>query len=160
MKFFERGLLQLPAGLRSKITEPVPLEVAPNRLHGIEIGCVSRQLLDDKSGVARQQPADFWTAMHRPAIPNDQERAAKLSEQLPQEPGDRNVVEIVVDKGAEIESQALNLGRKSEGRDQRNLVASPTLVSDFVQKKWSLAFGGQGATHERRHEQAAFVDQN
>ena len=90
------------------------------------------------------------------AVPDDDDPTAQVLEQLPHKPGGCDCLEMVIDERAEIQTEMAPFGRKGQCRHQRNFM----VVSALVFEDRRLALGGQRATHERREQQTALVDEN
>lgn len=94
--------------------------------------------------------------MHVAPVPHDNHRATQLAEQGPQECCGALAVHVLFGVRAEVERQSASRRRQAERGNQGHLVTPLTVLL----QDGRLATGSQTAAHQRRHQQAAFVDQN
>ena len=140
--------------LRNEVSQVGVFGSVPHLLIGVEIGGVGRQPFDvQPSGKTLSQTA-CGRAMHRPAVPHQDNAFGKMLQQCGHEGFGLVGGDIVVEH-VEIETQSTPLRRERDGRDDRQSVAS---VPAIVNRR--LAFGGPGATDRRLQHKAAFVREN
>lgn len=89
-------------------------EVAPEHLDGIEFGGVGWQVFEGEAGVSLQQFADRWALMHRAVIPDDDDLALEVFEQVAEEGGDAGGIERTVDECLEVEIAAETFWRDGQ----------------------------------------------
>jgi hypothetical protein len=158
LKFLEHGFIECLWIRRCEVAQPAPFQITPYALHGIQVGGIGGKRLNMEAWIILLQLPDVRPLVHRTAIPDDDHWTTQVFEELPDEPGHGNMVEVVVDEIAEIQPEATRFRRQSQSSDDGDFVATSAAVSDLVEQLRCLAFGGQGATHQRRHEEAALVD--
>jgi len=160
VEFVEDGRFERLGIRRRVIAQASPFEVTPYALNRIQIRGVCGELFKLQTWEVLQELADGRTLVHRATVPHDDHRAAQVLEKFAHEPGDRGVIEVVVDEAAEVQAETLLFRRQRQGADDRHLVTTSTAVPNFVEELWSLASQSHGATNQRRQEKAALVDED
>ncbi len=93
-------------------------EVAPEHLDGIEFGGVGRQVFEGEAGVAFQQFADRRALVHRAVIPDRNDLAFEVFEQVAEEGGDAGGIVLAVYERLEIEIATETFWRDRQGGDR------------------------------------------
>lgn len=106
--------------------------------------------------VVSQNSPDVGTAVAGPAIPDDDDPTAEMTQKLPEKRGDAGPVERSVGNRAKVEAESTTPGRQAEGGNDGHLLS----VSTTDQKLWCLALRGQSAANQRAQEQATFVEES
>ena len=124
--------------------------------HRVQLRSIGGKRFDLEAGIGFEYGADVGTAMAGPAVPDQDDAAADVMEQMPQEVRDGRSLERAVDDRAEVEAEFAAERRQREGGDDRHLLAVSAADEEFGR----LAFGREGAADERPEHHAAFVDEN
>lgn len=134
---------------RHKVCDLMLLEMSPDVFHGIEFGCVSRQLLDPESASAfAQHLLHRLGAMDRSTIPDDQQ----LSRQMPKQLAKKCRHLWTADRAfMKTEVEAV----QRQPADQGELLPVEGLLNHR-----GLATGRPSACSVRAGTQAAFVDED
>lgn len=146
------GEPQLPAQFVEILTAAVPkldpLEVVPDAFIRVEVRCVGRQLNEvEPRGCSRcQKVADGVPTVNRRSVPDDEQLARNLAQQLVEEgdhvcPADG----VILDVG---EEPALRRDRADNGE---------VIVGERRTQHRRLSTGGIGARHERQGVEAGLV---
>ena len=133
------------------VAEFVMLEIAPEALDGIEVGRIAGQpfQLQPRSRSGRQEVLNGLPPMDRRAIPDHQQFAGELAEQVLQEAHDRRPAERLALHLVEHAP----IGR--EGPDHGPVIARERGAEDR-----RLAAGSIGAHDRRDHIEAGLIDPN
>jgi len=125
----------------------------PDELIGIELRRVARKAVRLHPGMAAEKSLDVATPMNFPAIPQQDDRAAKMTEQLAQKRDDLSARDVA---HTEIEVQAETMAprRHGERRDDGDLVASVA-----VPKERGVPDRRPGLADVGDEEEAAFIDE-
>lgn len=134
----------------------MPFEISPDLLDRVEFRSVGGERFEVQAREVGLQLAYFRTAVHVASVPDHNDRATEMFKELPHEPSNCHGFKVIVDEGAEVQPEALGLRRKRQGGGQRHLV----VMLRPLFENGGLAFRGQCATDERRHEHAALVNQD
>ena len=94
--------------------------------------------------------------MHGTVVPDNDHRPTEVAKQVAEKPGNRYVVEVVLDEAAKVQPQTLAAWRDGQGPDQRNFFA----ILGLVKQNGRLTFGSQRATKQWREKQTAFVNES
>ena len=97
------------------------LEVIPDLFVGIELGSVCRKTLDMEPRVTSEKLTDRRTVVNRSSVPEQDDVAAQMTEQQPQETRDLNVGDVVEVEVA-VETEALAHRADGDRRDGGDLV--------------------------------------
>jgi hypothetical protein len=130
--------------------------MGPHLLDRIEFRSIRRQPFQMEAWVIRQDTANRGTLVHRAIIPDDNDAATEVLQQVAQERRRLHVGDVAVGVGVEVEPQALSTRREGNPGDGRDLLP----VSARHAQAERLAAWRQTTTNERIEEDAAFVDQN
>lgn len=139
-----------------KVCQSAILDVVPHLLDGIEFRSIRRQPFQLEAWVARQDVANRGTLVHRAIIPDDDDPATEMLQQVAQERGRLHVGDVAVGIGVEVEPQALSTRREGNPGNGRDLLP---VTAGYAQDE-RLAAWRQAAAYERIEQNAAFVDQN
>jgi hypothetical protein len=139
------GQPHLPLQLREVLTAPIlyldPLEQIPDALIGIEFGCVAGQALQAEAarGARGEEVLHRRAMVDGRAVPNHEQLAADLAEQLPEEGRNRRTAERM----------GLHVGEEpavgDNGANRGEVIARERGAQDG-----RLPHGGIGAHHERQ----------
>lgn len=128
-----------------EVREFAPLEMSPEMLDGIQLGSVGRQVFELQSGIGGLESADGAATMSRPAIPDENDASALMPQDVTNEVGDAVLVEVLVGRGPEVQSESPTKRRQGQRGDEGDFIAMPATVQEL----WSLAARRQGAPHQR-----------
>src|SRR5262249_31684851 len=118
--------------MRLEVTQRHALRVTPQSLDRIEIGSVGGQVLDVEPIIVLGGEQPLSRAMYAPAIPDQDDRPAQLTMQLPNETvdvGRDDVARLHV----KIAAHAMACGRQRQSGDRRQPVVAMPDIED-----WSL----------------------
>lgn len=127
----------------------------PDVLVRVQLGGVGRKVLDAEAPEAAAQSLDQGSAMDLDAIPEHDEGAAKVAEQLAHERADVGRLEVVARMAPEVESAVVAARAERDGREDRDPV-----VPLPVAQRGRVALRCPGAAHRRRQEEAALVEED
>lgn len=140
-----------------EIRQGIGLGVTPDQLHGIEFGGVRWQQVSAHAvAVAHQPSGDGFADMSAQSIPNQSDRYAQRTAQLPHKCEDRFAVEIGIGQQPEVGTHAAAPRRDHQGTDHRNL--APRTAA--LHQHGGMAAGRPSAPHQRRHQEPSFVDED
>jgi hypothetical protein len=104
-----------------------------------------------ETGMAATDLGDGGAVMDRPLVPDQDDMAAEMAQQIPQEDGDLDMGEIV-GMHVEREAQVLPARADGEGGDRRHLIAPIPVVNQR-----GLAARGPRAPYGRNQLEARFI---
>ena len=134
----------------------VLLQITPNLFHGIEFGGVGREVFQIETEMPVKERFDFSGQVGARAIPDHQDVSWQLAEQLKQKVQGSICVDVLVRVQAEVEVKSVATRRHGQRAHTRDLLTGPAaLIEDG-----GLAAGSPGATDQRGHEKAGFVEEN
>ena len=110
------------------------LEMVPDELVGIELGCVAREALRLQARVLRQEEPDGDSAMRAIAVPQEDNRPADVPEQLPEELDDFEEADILIVMETGMEMYAPTMwrhGEHGECGDLRPVSGAPFATGEF-----------------------------
>lgn len=130
------------------VTQLDPLEVAPDPFIGIEVWGVGGQGFEMEAGgsALSQEVLDRLTPMDRGAVPDDQELAREVTQEMAEEADHRRTFEGA---GADLKEQAALRG---EGADHREMV-----TGEGDGQGRGLPLGGVGSDPGRQEIEAGFI---
>lgn len=139
---------QLGEILAAAVLQLDPLQVIPDALVRIQVGCVRRQLgeVESGGGPLREEVLDHATAMDRRTVPHDQQRAGDLPEQVADEVHDRRSPKRPI----------LHAGEEPPVRGDRT-DRREVVVGERRAQHRRLAAGGIRPGDERQRIEAGFV---
>lgn len=147
------GAAELVLEFAQVVTAPVaqfdPLQVAPDALVGVHVWGIAGQGFEVEalSRAVAQEVLDDLAAVNRCAIPEDQELAREVAQQVPEEPYDIGTFEGA---SPDVEEQA---PVRSECADGREVVTRERDGQDR-----GLPFGRVGADPGRQEVETRFID--
>jgi len=150
LELFDHGQSETVAIVRAAIGEPL-LGQGPDVLVGIEFGRVGREVFQPQSGNPPAQLVNRGQAMQSQAIPEHDDGAAQMAQQVREEGADLSLVEVVV-VPLVVEAEVLAKRADRETRDDRDAV-----VTSPVAQPRGLAAWCPGAQHRGRQHKAGFV---
>ena len=129
----------------ANITEFDILQVVPQAIDWIEVGCVAGQAfqLEPRGGTLSQEGPHSLAPVRRQAIPEDQELARNLAEQVLQEAGDAVPVE-----GLALHLR-VDLAGLSERPNDRIVVTGEPTAQDWRLPPWRIGPDNTGQQVER-----------
>jgi hypothetical protein len=150
------GVGQSAQGGRRTVSQGVLLKITPGVFDGIEFGGVGGKIFQVEAELAIQEGFDFTGQMGTRAVPDDQEIASQLAEQLGEKAEGSIGVDVVVGMQAKVEVEGMATGRHHQRADTRHLLigAAPLIEHGGV------AAGSPGATHQRSHQKASFIEEH
>ncbi len=137
------------------VGERIGLEIGPEVFDRIELGCVGGQVLQMRRA-GRSALGDELTQMRLEAIPDQHDRAAQLALQVLEKVHHAGGVDVGVGMQAEIQRHPVAAGADAHGGDGRNFLMRARALPEYR----GVSAQAPGATHERRHQQAGFVEKN
>ena len=148
------GAVEVVGVFRGEVAEGGPLEVGPEVFDGIEGRGVGRKRDQFEPGIAGLEGFEFGSAVAGATVPDDDQAAADVPEELTEKVRDVRAFEGAVGNRVEGEAESAPRGRKGQGGDDRYLF--PVSAADEELRR--LAAWGEGASAERTQQQAAFID--
>lgn len=139
-----------------RIGQGVVLEVAPQVFDRIELGCVRRQINGSDMGLRGDERLDDAGTVGLQPIPDEDPGGVKLAVELAQESADRNGVEIGVGVEPKVQLHRIARGRHTQCADDGDLLMRPGPLLEHGRNAARMP----GAPHQRRHQQARFVDED
>lgn len=140
---------------KGRIRQGVVLEVAPQVFDRIELGCVRRQVDGTDMGLRGEERLDDAGTVSLQPIPDQDPGRIELAVELAQEATDRMGVEIGVGVEPEIQRHRIARGRHTQRADDGNLLVRPCSLLENGRDAARMP----GTSHQRRHQQARFVDE-
>src|SRR6266581_968911 len=131
-----------------------PLEMGPDELVGVELRGVAGEAYRLQAWVSRQVVAYQDRPVRLVPVPQQNDRAANLLEELAQELNHLGRPDVLVGVEAGVEADPPAAGRDGDSREGRDL--GP--VSGTAQHR-SLAAGRPGADHGRRQQKATLIEE-
>jgi len=140
---------EMGEALAADVAQLDALEVVPDALVRVEVGSVAGELLeaDAASTALGQEVLDRLAAMDRSAVPDDQELAGDVAQQMLEEAHD---VRALVGMLLYVQEQAAVRG---DAADDRQVVAAQGQTEDRRLPAW-----GVGPDRTREEIEARFVD--
>ena len=137
------------------IGELIGLEVGPEVLDGIEFRCLGWEVFQ-KSRAGRYAPGGQFAQVCLEAIPDQHDGRAQLTLQVLQEFQYTSAVDVGIRMQAEVQRDAITLGRDAHGRDGRDLA----MRAGALAQDGRVSAQAPGAAHQRGHHQTRFVDKD
>lgn len=139
-----------------QVSQGIHLDIAPDRFHRIEFRGVRRQEMRMEVGVSGDKALGELGPVGQQPVPDEDEGACEVGAENPQEVDDPAGRDIGV--GMEPETQAHPVpGRgNAKGRDGRHLLMPPRTLIEHR----GMAAAPPGPPHQRRHQEAAFVEED
>src|SRR5437667_8147141 len=129
------------------------LRLGPNELIGIELRRVDRKPMNLQAWVSAQDALDVMPSMDLPAIPQEHDWPAEVTQQLP-EKGDDLGASDVAGMEIKVQPEPVATGRHGERRNDRDLV---TAVA--VPKLRRTTDGGPGLADIRDEQESTFIEE-
>ena len=137
------------------VGEGVGLEIGPEVFDRIELRGV-RQEVGQMCRRGRNALADQFAQVCLEAIPDQHDGATQLTLQVFEEIEHAGTVDVGIRVQAEIERDPIAPRRHAHGRDGRDLAVRAGALAQHR----GVSAQAPGATHQRGHEQARFVDKD
>src|SRR5438093_9025809 len=147
---------QATQGGRRMVGQRVLLQITPNVFHGIEFGGVGREVFQIEAEMPVKEPFDFSGQVGARAIPDHHEVSWQLAEQLQEKVQGSIRVDVLVRVQTEVEVKSVASGRHGQRANTRDLLTGPAVLIE----NGGLAARSPGATHQRGHQKAGFVEEN
>lgn len=138
-----------------EVGERIGLEIAPHILDRIQLRGVRREI-ELKPIHYVEGDLGSEAAMDLGAIPHQQQRLTKVAGELLEEAQHCGGIEVRIDQQLKVQAHLAPVGADTQGGDRRDLLE----VAATMPEHWSLPAPAPGATHYRKQEQPAFVDEN
>lgn len=144
---------QLALAVRTAVRE-APLEMIPHALVGVELGSVGRKRDQVKTSRAGEKLLDRLRSVDGAVVQEDEDVAANLSEELPEEVRRLGTLDIVF---VEVTVEGAVKAPRADGdaRDGRYPV-----VPVAIPKAGRLTYGAPGLSDGRDEEEARLVDED
>lgn len=141
---------QLLGAVRAAVGE-LPLREGPHRLVRVQLRRVGRKVLEPQPWEGRAQLANGRPLVNLSPIPDHDDRAAEVTQQVPEEFADLRLADVLAVQ-VEVESEPPAPGAHRDAGDDRDpVVALPEA------QEWRLAAGGPGSADAGDEQEAAFV---
>lgn len=119
---------QFVQGVGPAVGETSP-EMGPHALVGVELGRIGREGLQAQTGEAAAELPDGPPLVGREVVPHDDQVAAQVAEQMPQELRDLRLLDVLRVK-APVEPQVPAPGADREARDDRYPLPAEAVPED------------------------------
>jgi hypothetical protein len=133
----------------------VPLGQRPNPFVRVEIGSVGGKVLDVQARVSAEKPGQRWAVVGGGVVEQNDDRAAKVAEELAEKSTDFFLSDIV-EKEQIVEAQVLSLGADRDSRDDGDFVAAPLAMP----LQGGRALGSPRSDYQGSQQEARFVGKN
>lgn len=130
-----------------------PLQPVPQLLDWVQLGRVAGQRHRFQS---RRVHKAGGGAVHLPAVPNDNDPATEVPQEIAQEGDDVRGLEVAVLERADEQAQPLSARRQREGGHDRHLLPVPATNGE----EGRLAARRERAADQRIQQEAALVEEN
>jgi len=137
------------------VGEPIGFEVGPQVLNRVEFGGIGREVLKVRRA-GRDAFIDQLTQMSSETIPDQHHGAAQLALQMLEEVHDAHGVDVVVGEHAKVQCQPIAGRSDAQRRDCRDFLMSARALTQHR----GVSEQAPGATHQRGHQQARFVQKD
>ena len=135
------------------VGQVAPLESIPDVLDGVQVRRIARQ----RDGFQSVRPDEFGrSVMHFPTVPDDDDAAAEVIQQITQERDDVFGLEVAVLECAEVEAELIATGRKRQRGHHRHFLPMTTANEQLR----GLASRSQRPPDQGIQQEAALVDEN
>ena len=141
---------------RGAVGQGIQFHVTPDSLHGIELWCIGRQVLDAEARVALEEAANDDSAMHVEVVPDEDHMAPEMAEQVSEKEDNPLALDIEMRSQGEVKSYPVAPAGYREGADDRDLLPMASLLIEDR----SLSARRPGPPHQRREQQAALVEED
>ena len=142
--------------LRCVIGQRIGLEPTPGVLHGVEFGSIGWQPLPMKSTVTQCKGSDLGGTVRLQAIPDQQPVTRICRLNWPRKA--RTLVASTLAAGCSRQHNRTRhrRGADNQGSDHGDLL----VVAGALHQEGCLPAGTPGPAHQRRHQQAAFIQEH
>jgi hypothetical protein len=96
-------VLKLVLVVRRGVAQLAPLHVRPEPFDRVQLRCVGRQVQRLEATMIGQEFLDGLAVMRLAVVPDEDDSAAKVSQQVPHERGNAVLIEVAVGEAAEVE---------------------------------------------------------
>jgi len=149
---------QLVRVCRSLVDQDVPFEMSPSVLNRVQIWRVRRKVLELKAPVGTfHELLNLHRAMGIEPVPDDDQRAAHVTKELPQEFSAFCRVDVFFRIEPEVTTDSFLVllpGPGADSTDDRHL----RVGTAHLFQNWSSTAGSPGSAGNRSHENCTFVD--
>ena len=132
----------------------VPLEVVPDLLDRVEFGGVLWERLDMQPRIVLKQFSDRWTFVDAPLVPKQDDRTAQVAQQLTQELGHVESLEIVLLK-TQVKAHVFANRRYGERRQRRDAIMTIAVSNDG-----RATLRTPGSTTRGNEQEATFIEED
>ena len=139
-----------------EVGELAVLQVIPQVFDGVEFGSIRRESFQPQPGIVMQHLPNRVALVHGTAVPDHGHRAAQMAEKIAEEVGGPLGVDELLRVAPPIQPEATATRRDRQCGGDRN----PVVMRSLDLQNRSLPARRQRASHQRRHQEAAFVDQD
>lgn len=129
--------------------------LVPHALVGIQFGGVGRKRFEADPSAAAAEEVNIFTLVNFSVVPDHDEAALNLFQQMPQERGYVHGMNVGFGIAPEVQARPVTCGAHRQRGDDRDLLA-PLLASMYRR----LAADGPRTSDRRAHQEAAFVDED
>lgn len=139
-----------------EVGEIAVLQVVPQVFDWVKFGSIRRKSFQPQPVIVVQHLTNGIALVHGTAIPDDGHRAAQMAKKIAEEVGCPLGIDEFLREAPPIQPEATAARRDRQCGGDRNPIVMRTL--DFQNR--SLPARRQRASDQRRHQEAAFVDQD
>lgn len=131
-------------------------EITPDVFDGIEFGGAGREIFQVEAEMTIQEGFHLSGQMGTRAVPDDQEIALQLAEQLGEKAEGSIGVDVVVGMQAKVEVEGMATGRHHQRADTRDLLIGTAALIEHG----SVTAGSPGAAHPGGHQKTGFIQEH
>jgi hypothetical protein len=131
-------------------------QMAPEWFDRIEFGGVGREPFERESGELFEELANGGSFVHGAVVPNDDDVAAEMFQEVAEEGGDAGGIEGAVDERLEVEVASKGLRRQGQGGEGGDFFAGAGELTE----NGSNASQRPGAAAKGRELESGFIDQH
>jgi hypothetical protein len=142
-------------GVERAAVGEVSFRQRPNAFVGIELGSVSREVLDVQARVPTEQLGQRRAVMGGGIVPQSDDGTPEVAQQLAEKQAHFFRSDIVEEKQI-VEAQVLPSGADRDSRDDRDFVAASLAMI----LQGSRTLGRPGSDHQGSQQEARFIGKN
>jgi len=139
-----------------EVGELAVLQVIPQVFDRVKFGSIRRKSFQPQPGIVMQHLTNGIALMHGTAVPDDGHRAAQMAEEIAKEVGRPLGIDELLRIASPIQPEVPTARRDCQCSSDRN----PVVMRAVDLQDGSFPARRQRASHQRRHQEAAFVDQD
>ena len=138
---------------RGRVGQVAPLEAIPDVLDGVQVRCVAWQ----RDGLQSRRSDELGRGvMHFPTVPDHDDAAAEVIEQIAEERDDVFGLEVAVLQRAEVEAELIATRGERQRGHHRHFLPMTTAHEQL----WGLTARSQSPPDQRVQQEAALVDEH